>query len=382
MTRTERQNECISNWKKTGKATIVACTGFGKTRIALNILDRLKKLNPVINVVVPTTYLKSQWEEKFEEWNIDGEVSVINTAITQTRKCNILILDEIHRFAATEFSRIFDMYSYEYVLGLTATYERADDKHELLNKYAPVCDNVSLSEASANGWVASFRSYDVMLKVNLQPYKVLNRKFHKFFSFFGHDFKLAMSLLKDKGAQKAYAYKMGWSEKEVATHVINFIRFMQKRKSWIHNHPKKLKVAQEIIAARADKKIITFSNFTEQADAVEYGVSYHSANTSKQNKEAMAAFLSGEVSVINTGSKLNEGADIPGLGVGIVISGDSSKTKFTQRLGRVIRKEGNKEAEFFTLLIEGTQDERWNKSRNKSNVTVIDYEELRNILKS
>jgi superfamily II DNA or RNA helicase len=48
--------------------------------------------------------------------------------------------------------------------------------------------------------------------------------------------------------------------------------------------------------------------------------------------------------------------DVKGLSVGIVLSTDSSKIRKGQRLGRTIRFEEGKTAEFFTLLIRGTQE--------------------------
>ena len=55
----------------------------------------------------------------------------------------------------------------------------------------------------------------------------------------------------------------------------------------------------------------------------------------------------------------NEGLDCSGLSVGIVMGLDSSPIKSTQRTGRVIRKEGNKFAEMFTLVLENTVEQEW-----------------------
>ncbi len=51
--------------------------------------------------------------------------------------------------------------------------------------------------------------------------------------------------------------------------------------------------------------------------------------------------------------------DVPGLSVGIIIGTDSSKIKSAQRLGRVIRKEGNKQAEVFYIVINNTVETKW-----------------------
>lgn len=52
---------------------------------------------------------------------------------------------------AQTFSQVFQAVSYRYILCLTGTLERLDMRHLLLDKYAPVCDKITLGEAEDNG---------------------------------------------------------------------------------------------------------------------------------------------------------------------------------------------------------------------------------------
>ena len=64
MTRTERQQTAVKRWLASkGRGTIVAGTGFGKTRCALMAIKALLKKYPLfrILVVVPTDALQKQW---------------------------------------------------------------------------------------------------------------------------------------------------------------------------------------------------------------------------------------------------------------------------------------------------------------------------------
>ena len=84
---------------------------------------------------------------------------------------------------------------------------------------------------------------------------------------------------------------------------------------------------------------------------------------------------------VNTAKSLDDGADIPGLNLAIVLSNTSSPTQKTQRVGRVIRYEEGKEAEIFTLVVKGTMEENWyNTSSAGKNYIEIDEEELTKIL--
>ena len=102
-------------------------------------------------VVVPTITLKEQWEKELDKNKITiAEVYVINTAVKKNHECDLLILDEVHRYAAETFKRIFGQCGYKYILGLTATIERSDGKHEVLKEAAPIIDEVTLKECLDN----------------------------------------------------------------------------------------------------------------------------------------------------------------------------------------------------------------------------------------
>ena len=59
---------------------------------------------------------------------------------------------------------------------------------------------------------------------------------------------------------------------------------------------------------------------------------------------------------------------------------DSSKIRKTQRVGRTIRAEEGKTAEFFTLLIKGTQEVNWFRNSVTTEYQVINEQQLEDIL--
>jgi superfamily II DNA or RNA helicase len=86
------------------------------------------------------------------------------------------------------------------------------------------------------------------------------------------------------------------------------------------------------------------------------GYVLHSKQKKKENEAILEKFAKDSCGVINSSKALNTGTDIPGLSVGIMLANTSSKITKQQSIGRCIRKEGDKIAEFFTLLIKGTQE--------------------------
>lgn len=399
LTRDERQEESLRAWlNNKGKGCIEGCTGYGKTRIGLNAIETVRKRYPELSVivVVPTDVLRTQWLEQLDErglgWNC--KVQIINTASKTIDQCDLLILDEIHKFAADQFSHVFKTVKYKHILGLTATIERLDGKHELIKKYCPVVDTVTIEVAKANGWVSEFTEYQVIITAeDIDIYREYNKEFVKHFEFFDFDFGLAMSMIGPKGLTNRLNYRdqlcpNGSKEdkskvlKEIMYHSMGFMHAMQNRKKFIHNHPQKLEVAREIIKHRADKKIITFSANTKMAEAIGVGYVYTGKEGKKKNRITIEDFKQLDKGVINSCKLAIEGFDCPGLSVGIVMGVDSSATKAIQSTGRVVRKEGSKYAEMFTLVMENTVEQEWfKKSHPKGDYVTIDVENLILLLK-
>lgn len=399
LTRDERQEESLRAWlNNKGKGCIEGCTGYGKTRIGLNAIETVRKRYPELSVivVVPTDVLRTQWLEQLDErglgWNC--KVQIINTASKTIDQCDLLILDEIHKFAADQFSHVFKTVKYKHILGLTATIERLDGKHELIKKYCPVVDTVTIEVAKANGWVSEFTEYQVIITAeDIDIYREYNKEFIKHFEFFDFDFGLAMSMIGPKGLTNRLNYRdqlcpNGSKEekskvlKEIMYHSMGFMHAMQNRKKFIHNHPQKLEVAREIIKHRADKKIITFSANTKMAEAIGIGYVYTGKEGKKKNRITIEDFKQLDKGVINSCKLAIEGFDCPGLSVGIVMGVDSSATKAIQSTGRVVRKEGSKYAEMFTLVMENTVEQEWfKKSHPKGDYVTIDVENLILLLK-
>ena len=371
---------------------------YGKTRIGLNAIETVRKRYPELSVivVVPTDVLRNQWLEQLDErglgWNC--KVEIINTASKTIDQCDLLILDEVHKFAADQFSHVFKTVKYKHVLGLTATIERLDGKHELIKKYCPVVDTVTIEVAKANGWVSEFTEYQVIVSAeDIDIYRDYNKEFVQHFEFFDFDFGLAMSMIGPKGLTNRLNYRdqlcpNGSKEdkskvlKEIMYHSMGFTHALQNRKKFIHNHPQKIEVAREIIKHRADKKIITFSANTKMAEAIGVGCVYTGKEGKKKNRITIDEFKQLDKGVINSCKLAIEGFDCPGLSVGIVMGVDSSATKAIQSTGRVVRKEGSKYAEMFTLVMENTVEEEWfRKSHPKGDYVTIDVENLIKLLK-
>lgn len=399
MTRDERQEIARVKWIKNHcKGTLVQPTGAGKTVTALKCLQSIINKYPTLRilVVVPTDNLKNQWRIQLDTWGMEfsAEVQVINSVVKNNWTVDILVLDECHRYASETFSLVFKQVKYKYILGLTATFDRLDGKQELIRKYCPVVDEIPLIEAKLNHWVADYKEYLVVLQTDdINTYKDYNKSFIASFEFFNFDWNFAMSMKGPTGyiAQNSYRDKLcpnGSREEKLSVlktikyHSANFMRMVQKRKAYINNHPKKIEVARRIIEARSNSKIITFSNNIKMAESIGMNGQVYTGKDSKKKARAnLEEFNSAQTGLIHSCSKLNEGADIKGLNVGIILGLDSSEIKAVQRRGRCIRFEKDKVAEIFNLVIDQTVEMEWfKKGHPNHDYITIDEKGLQDVL--
>jgi len=364
MTRDERQDLAIEKWKKAGgRATWVFSTGFGKTRTALKTIQRFLQKAPtaIVAVVVPTKILKDQWTKQLQEWGLTATVIVLNTAAAKPFYCNFLVIDEAHRAAAESLSRVFQNCNPKFILGLTATYERLDGREkEILDKYCPVCDSVTIEEAVANGWMAHHTIYKVVLDVDISEYIKANQTFMNHFAFFNFQWDDAMKAVCDIKFRQQYAKQMGCTLQEVTAHAFGWNKAMQFRKNFIANHPRKIEVAKHILENRKETKAITFNTSIKQCEAYGFGHVVHSKKKDKENKKLLDSFSkAGPGEVLHNSKVAKEGYDCPGLGLVIITGFHSDKISLQQCVGRGVRFEPSKHAEIFVLCLKGAQDNKW-----------------------
>ncbi len=390
------QEDILEKWVESGMISSVhAATGVGKTRIAQLVVEYILKLDPSnkVIVIVPTLLLQNQWRELFASYT-NLQVLVINSIALQDRlyETDLLILDEYHRYLSEQFITVVDKVRYKYRLDLSATGERLDGREELFRCYVPIIATVTMDEARREGYVADFTEYNLGLDLTRAEKKELdriNQIYNTAFGWFNWDFKLAMACMTKY--HKTYAEENKIDPKLVMIKAVQFNRSMMERKKMFYNSDSKLDMTQRIIDKFSDKRIITFSEsvmFADQITALnDDSRSYHSGlqkreidgkkyTPAKLNELYLNQFKSGEVRILNTAKALNEGFDSPKVEIGIICSGNSSRTSHVQRVGRICRKfqydDGTwKKPSIINLFIKGEQDEKWLKSSQKGSRGII-----------
>jgi superfamily II DNA or RNA helicase len=385
--RTARQIMGLRLWASNGfKGIAEYPTGFGKTYTAIRAIKGMvvKKDIKSCLVVVPTLELKSQWEEELKKNKVSiVKVMVINSAIKVSHNVDMLVLDEIHRYAAESFRNIFSAVSCQYILGLTATLEREDGFHEVILEYLNVFDKISVDEALENDWIAPYKVYNIPIVLSNDDqieYNKANNAFRHFAAKLGHGgqaFKNATAYLKspDKALQgQAGAY----------------YNALRKRKSICQNNSNKIEATKKIIDMFKDRNGLIFSATTEFAESLQdklgdICMTFHSKIKRKDQELIVKKFKDKRTKVrfLSSVQALNEGFNVPDCSLAIIAGSTSTKRTFIQQLGRVVRKTPDKEAVIINLYTPGTQEEVWMKKRlegiNKDRINICTLEEFLNL---
>ncbi len=67
-----------------------------------------------------------------------------------------------------------------------------------------------------------------------------------------------------------------------------------------------------------------------------------------------------------TSKVLDEGVDVPDANIGVILSGSGSRREFVQRLGRILRKKGDKKAVLYEIVSQGTMEEGSSRRRHEA----------------
>lgn len=424
--KTKRQILAVKTWVHKGcRGTIEWPTGVGKTRCATEASLMLRREDSArsIIVVVPTLQLQEQWTEGLQKLGLseNTRVIVVNTIARMEAHefllCELLILDEIHRYAAKTFSKVFQTVKYDFVLGLTATMKRLDKKHSIIEQFCPIIDRMSIYEAKREKFIAEYREYNLGIEMTpeeLDRYTKIRGMYAYCMNKFHQDFDL-MKRCSMKiepvywgGVYKGppvigYASKLGWrgntpwqaweiaernktaprgqkkdvwgnpdhpySPQRLQVNAINGMRSIREIKEFVYTAPGKLSATVELIKA-FNRKTIVFGEIISRAEEIhaqlaDTSVMYHSKMKAKEKKHSLAQIMTNPtIKAVVTARALDQGFDWPEVELGIIESRTSSPTQQTQRRGRVVRlhlfEDGQeKEGVIINIYVKDTKDYDW-----------------------
>jgi superfamily II DNA or RNA helicase len=361
------QREAVGAWwKQGGRGLVVLPTGTGKTFVAMLAISHVGR--PAL-VVTPTIDLMTQW---YRELGLafdvpigllgGGEHDIQPITVTTydsahihlerwANRFGLIVFDEAHHLPSSTYSMAAVGALAPYRLGLTATPERADGQEVMLDHLiGPIAYRREITELTGQ-FLASYRTerlYVELTDEEAQAYQQARDHYRQFCSERG------FSLGGANGLQRFIIESTRSREGRAA-----FESFQLQRKIALAA-PAKLHLLERLLDMHRRDRCIVFTH--DNATVYEISRRFlvpaitHQTKT-KERKHILDGFLTGEYTTVVTSRVLNEGVDVPAANVGIVLSGTSTVAEHVQRLGRLLRKQGEKEALLIEVVSRGTVEE-------------------------
>lgn len=379
------QREAVAAWlRANGRGLVVLPTGAGKTIVAY---DTMAQLGVRTLVVVPTIELLRQWRAgisrhlRLPEKQVGaigggeratGPITVItyDSAAMRRRKLDgfgLLVFDEVHHLPAESYRTIVHKAGSPWRLGLSATLERADGRHqELTELIGPVVYERHPEELSAQKHIAAYKERRIY--VDLSPeeelrYESLMAEWRWNIASraaqFGHGPGMFAALIRRAGFD---------AEARRALHAHHEARLVAM------NAEAKLATIEHLLRLHAKDKVIVFSEYVGMVERISRqlflpAITYRTPPA--ERRAILEGFRSGEITKLVTGRVLNEGVDVPDANVAIVASGSASMREYVQRLGRVLRPKPS-EAQLYELISRRTTERNAARRRRPPRRTITD----------
>jgi len=358
------QNKALDNWQRAGnRGVLVLPTAAGKTFIALKAIDLLRTQTLII---VPTLDLIDQWRKRVREClGVEagvvggGEniirmvtVSTYDSAYSQAAQLGnrfmFLVFDEVHHLASPGYMQIGEMYIAPYRMGLTATYERSDQRHALLPLI--VGDPVySIDIEELAGKHLSPYTYE-KVSVELTPEE--QQTYETEMSVFKNYLNQRRIVLKSAADFQRFIMTTGRDP-----HAREALLARNRALRIAVNSEAKLNQLAQRLETYKDEKILIFTLYNDLVYTISKrflipAVTYQTPR--EERREILANFGNGKYKVIVTSQVLDEGMDVPDASVGLILGGTGSTREYVQRLGRLLRKKEGKTAKLVEIISKET----------------------------
>lgn len=387
MTRENLLEECIHSLKKGNFTIIEAATGFGKTAVAIKMINHLVETkyqgkHTSMLLLVAKTVHKQTWKDEFKKW---GGINVDELTIEcyeslkkhEYESFDFIVMDECHHLHSDKRLDLFSTLTYGHVIGLSATIPKKL-KQYFQYEYAAEVVTCSIVDAIEDEVLPEPQIILYPLQLdNVRPTESIELN------------------PKTKGKTYYGNYNELWKYRKMKVHAIISCtprqrvneynsqilyeknRYMRTRQDflkniWLFDCGERIKylanlknnIVVSILQRLEKERTITFCKTIEQADILgEYSI--HSKN--KDSDIIYNNFNAKKINHIVSVNVLNEGANLVDCKYAVFANYSSSEICSAQRVGRSLRHkspviilpyyEATREEEIVNTMIESFKEE-------------------------
>ncbi len=343
----EYQQDALDAWQGAGQRGVVELpTGSGKT--VIGVAAAVACATPTL-VVAPTIDLLEQWRRELEAefdrpiGQLGGDrqdienvtVSTYDSAYLRAEELGdrfgLVIFDEVHHLGGEGYRDIARLLAAPARLGLTATFERPDDAHEVVAELiGPKVFDLDVDDLSGE----YLAPYDVRrIEVELTPDE---REAYEEAQGTFVDYLRTSNISFSSGSDYQQLVKRSGTDPRAREALLA----KQRAREIMMNSDAKVQRLADILDRHRDDRVIVFTAHTELVYRLSerFLLPAITAETgAEERRQILERFRDGTYSRVVAANVLDEGVDVPDANVGVILSGSGSQREFTQRLGRILR---------------------------------------------
>jgi superfamily II DNA or RNA helicase len=350
------------------RGVVVLPTAAGKTYLAHLAMQTTPRSTLI---TVPTLDLMHQWYDQLLRAFPEVEVGLLGGgsrdrtpvlvatydsaaihAETLGNQYGLLICDECHHLPS-DFNRVIAEYSIApYRLGLTATPDRTDGRHDDLDHLLGPIVYQKQPQDLAGSTLAPYQV--VQIKVALSEDE--QTQYHQLIqqrNDFLQDANIWLGSLEGWQRFVQASAKSQAGRRAMLAH--------RESKAIALGTEGKLRILADLLAQHYPDRCIVFTadNATVYRISQDFLIPAITHQTPVKERQAiLEKFRSGEYPTLVVSQVLNEGVDVPDASVAVMLSGTGSTREYIQRLGRILRKgSGQKQAVLYEVIAEETTEE-------------------------
>ncbi len=361
-------------WQNGGRGVVVLPTGTGKTHLANLAIEKAQR--PAL-IVTPTIDLMNQWYDELS-LAFAADVGLLGGGYNEVKpltvttydsaylnmerlgdRFGLLVFDECHHLPGPTYGLAATCALAPFRLGLTATPERTDNGHEKLDQLiGPIVYRREITQLRGR-FLADYHVES--LYVNLTDEERLRYESCR---------EVYRNFLRDNGIDMRRPN--AWGQFLFVAHRSTegraaYLAYREQRELSLAA-PAKLQLLGRLLDMHQGDRILIFThdNATVYKIARQFLVPVITHQTkTKERRDILLKFNSGAYPIVATSRVLNEGVNVPEANVAVILSGSGSVREHVQRLGRILRKQGDKEATLYEVVTRGTAEEFTSNRRRK-----------------
>ncbi len=367
----DEQNEAVVAWLNKQAGVIVMPTGTGKTEVALRIMV---ETNCSTLIVSPVRDLMYQWHRRilrglgYDAGVIgDNTFNVRPVSVTTYDSASIhmptlgnrfelLIFDECHHLPGRIRSDAARMSTATKRLGLTATPERSDGRHQDLERLiGPFVYSLSIAQVRGR----SLAEYDI---VRIPVYLSDREQAH--YDQLARD--ISQYVYTRRQDTPTFTWKDLCADSAVDPESRRALQAFRRKQAIENRATEKLRVLEDLFRLHQGSPMIIFVGSNAMARDVSQRFLIPCLLSHCGKKERLD-YLDGlkdhAYPAIVANQVLDEGVDLPAVKVAVVIGGMASKKQAKQRLGRILRRQDNQRAILYEVVCQDTTESQRSRQR-------------------